>query len=490
MSKVRTRFAPSPTGSLHIGGVRTALYAYALARKHGGEYDVRIEDTDQSRLVEGSEQELLATLINYGLEHDAVFKQSERLDLYKKFAEQLIEQGDAYYCFASAEEIKKSRELAEQNKQHFKFVSPYRDMDPQEAKAKVDSGAKYVIRQRIPRGETVEFEDAIQGKMQFETDELDDTVLLKSDGFPTYHLAVVVDDHDMEISHVFRGVEWIPSIPKHVLLYKSFGWEIPVHAHLPVILDPDGGKLSKRKGTVSAEGFLKEGYLPEAMLNFLMLQGWSAPMERVHGEREREVFSLTDFVEMFELKDINKSSGIFNRDKLIWFNHQYISAMSLDELSNRFTTWLDEYADAPQLEKQIIEKGPDFLQEIIKLEQSRIKLLSELPDRMALFYQRGEKQDLTTIKQLKKVDAKTLDLFLSDFLEIINKHEEDLSDWSHEAWEADVRNLATSYKIKAGEGFMALRIAVTDTTISPPLYETMQLFGKDETVSRIKRYLT
>jgi glutamyl-tRNA synthetase len=326
----------------------------------------------------------------------------------------------------------------------------------------------------------------VQGLVTFNTDDIDDTVLLKADGYPTYHLAAMVDDHLMGVTHVFRGVEWLPSVPRHVLLYKSFGWEMPIISHLSVILDPDGGKLSKRKGSVSAKGFLDEGYLPEAVLNFLMLLGWSAPIDYEHGEKEREIFSLEEFVEMFDLKDVNKASPIFNREKLIWFNQKYIQALSADELVNRFTNWLKTREEYKDLSQKINDMGPRYLLEALKLEQTRTKLLSEIPASIQLFYNFKGGFDFSTVKQTKDFAKEQIYEFFNVFEVYLNNFKEDLSDFSHEEWESFVRDYAEKNGFKAGGLFMALRLAITDSQCSPPLLEVIQILGKEEVLRRLK----
>lgn len=486
---VVTRFAPSPTGSLHIGGIKMALYDYALAKKNNGKFILRIEDTDRNRFVDGSEQEIIDMLKAYGLEYDEFYKQSERLEIYQKHAFELVEKGAAYFCFTTAEEIEAKRKEAQERKERYLFRSPYRDLPIEEAKKKIAAGEKYVIRQKLPENEVVVFDDPIQGMMSFNTNDLDETVLLKSDGFPTYHLAAIVDDHLMGVTHVFRGVEWQPSVPKHVLLYKAFGWEMPVISHLSVILDPDGGKLSKRRGSVSAKGFIDEGYLPEAVLNFLMLLGWSDPTPHDHGAKEREMFSLQDFIELFDLKDANKAAPIFNREKLIWFNQKYIQAMSLDELSNRFLAWLKDKEEYKDLSEKIIIKGPEFLQKILGLEHNRVKLLSELPANIGFFYDFKGGFDIASVKQTKDLTKENISEFFKTFILELDKFNERLDDLSHEVWENIVREYSEKNSLKGGSLFMALRLAVTDSQFSPPLFEVMQILGKTETKRRLESYI-
>lgn len=489
MEKAVTRFAPSPTGSLHIGGIRTALYAYALARKTQGEFILRIEDTDQSRLVEGSEQEIKDMLQLYGLEYDSLFRQSERLEIYKEHAEKLISMGKAFYCFATKEELHSARELAERNKQIFRFRSPYRDLALAEAKSRIEKGDEYVIRLKAPVDGKVEFQDALQGRIEFDAEEVDDTVLIKSDGFPTYHMAVVVDDHLMNITHVFRGVEWIPSAPKHVLLYEAFDWPLPVFVHLPLILDPEGGKLSKRKGSVAAKEFISEGYLPEAILNFLMLLGWSAPIDRGHGEKEREVFSLSDFIEMFDLHDLNKSSPVFNREKLLWFNQKYIQSFSEDSFSNAFLGWLKQYGNHDELNQEIIRRGPEYLQKCLKLIQERVKLLSEITDMISFFYfEPKERIELSTVKQTKKIDQAQQHELARKLAQLVESHRDNFTDWTHEQWEIELRAIAGEMDLNAGAVFMSLRLMLTGSAATPPLYEVMQVLSFEQIMTRIGNY--
>lgn len=490
---IRTRFAPSPTGSLHIGGLRTAMYCYAMAKKNEGKFILRIEDTDQTRYVEGSIEEIIEMLKAYNLEPDegpekggdfGPYVQSQRLELYKKFAEELVEKGAAYYCFATKEEIDEERKKAQEEKRPFVFRSKYRDLNINEARKKIEEGGKFVIRQKMPASEVIKFHDEVQGDMKFNTDDVDDGVLLKSDGFPTYHLAMAVDDHLMQITHVFRGAEWIPSTPKHVLLYRSFGWEMPKIAHLSAVLDPEGGKLSKRKGSVAAKEFLAEGYLPEAIVNFLMLLGWSSPEKHVHGESEREFFTLEEFVELFDISNLNKSNPVFNREKLIWFNQKYISNLTPDQFVLKLTEWLKKYGKDGDLNQKIADKGPDYLEKVLGLVKERAKLLSEVPELIKPFYFRHESVDLSENKQTQKVEQKVIKDLINDFV-CEYKMVGNISDWGHEAWEKTVRELAEKYNIKAGQAFMAMRLIVLGTPFSPPLYESMEALGDEECLARL-----
>lgn len=484
-----TRIAPSPTGSLHIGGIRTALFSFALARHSKGKFLLRIEDTDQSRFVEGAEEEIEEMLKIYGLIYDEKFKQTERKEIYQKYANELVKNEKAYYCFATKEQIQEARDIAESAGEQFRFRSPFREMSLEEADKRIQNGEQYVIRLKVPEGKEIFFEDMLQGKMKFRSEEVDDTVLLKSDGLPTYHLAVVVDDQLMGVTHVLRGVEWIPSIPKHVLIYEAFGWTQPNFIHLPLILDPDGGKLSKRKGSVSAKDFIKQGYPPEAVINFLMLLGWSSPIKHEFGEKEREIFSLDEFVQMFEVKDLNKSSAVFNREKLLWFSHQYIKDFDINTLRKKYGEWHAKYSEEKELRLKIAEMGEEYLKSALELIHDRIKLLSEIDDLIKLFYFEPEKINFSEFKQIKNLNGDQISLILKSVLEELEDKSENLEDWPHEKWEEYMRNLAEKNGLGAGKVFMTLRLAITSSPTTPPLYEIMTVLGKKEILTRLSKYV-
>lgn len=506
---IRTRFAPSPTGQLHIGGIRTALYCYALAKRHGGQFILRIEDTDQKRKVEGAESEVLEMLSAYGLEPDesithggeyGPYRQSERLDLYKYYADKLVEAGAAYYCFLSKQEEAELKEGLQLEKKPFR--SPHRDLSTEEIQERLAAGESYVIRLKAPEGRTLKYNDGLQGEMKFETDILNDTVLLKQDGFPTYHLAVVVDDYLMEISHVFRGVEWIPSTPIHILEYEALGWDMPTMYHLPSILDPDKkGKLSKRSGTVSSRKFLQEGYLPEAVLNFLMLLGWSSPKEYEYGEQEQEIYSLQEFTDLFAVDDLNKSNPTFDREKLLWFNGEYIRNLDLQEFATRLQTWTkrfleakvtvqDEIAAAQNLSQQTYVKvvehliDDESLSSKLELVQSRAKTLNEIPALLYFFYYAPVSVDWD-VKKLKKVDKSLIPQILHKIHELIASLPESTSTWQHQDWEQGMRAIGDEYEQKHGDIFMILRLAVVGSPFSPPLFECLQILGKEEVLARV-----
>ena len=418
MNKARTRFAPSPTGSLHIGGLRTALYAYALAKHENGDFILRIEDTDKKREVPGSKEKIEELLTLFGLKWDEHYVQSERVEkgIYKKAAEKLEKSGHAYN----------------------------------------EGGA---IRLKIPKNEKIGFHDFVLDKdIEWETKTLEDLVLLKSDGFPTYHLAVVVDDNDMKISHVLRGHDWLPSTPIHLLVYKYLGLAVPEIGHLTDILDPEGGKLSKRKGSSSCEALLAEGYLPEAILNFVMLLGW-APKDN------RELFSLTEFVEAFDPSGFQKANPIFNREKLDWFNGHYLRQKSDEEI----TKLLLEFAP----------KGADekLVGQITPLVKERINKLSDF-DAMAGFF----------FKE-KKVDQKLFGPNCRQHLTGAIKELASLSSWSKEKIDPTLIDLIKAKGFKTGDFFMDLRVAITGSKFTPPINDSIAILGKEETIRRLKKAL-
>lgn len=506
--EVRTRIAPSPTGYVHIGTIYNALFAHALAKSKGGKFILRIEDTDQKRFVEGATDELYKMLDEFKLTPDEgpvqggpyePYIQSERINsgIYKEAAEKLIESGNAYYCFMTEDELKKFRDENEKSKVRKVFRSIYRNTPIEESRKRIEAGEKYVIRLKVPENEEIRVNDAILGDLKWDSSEVDDQVLLKSDGFPTYHLAVVVDDHVMKISHITRGLEWVPSTPKQVLLFKYLGYELPVFAHNGLILDPSGGKLSKRKGNVSAKQFLVEGYIVEAMINFLMLIGWSADIERVHGEKEREIFSHDEFIKMYKLEDRRKTNGVFDRNKLIWFNQQYIMNKSAKDISELFFDWYEKFKNeellkeknVDELVKRIKEKGVEYFEKILELEKTRIKLISEVPDSVHTFYFEPVYGEHTEIKQLKKLTKEQIKDVASNFKQQIESLGSDSSTWSHDDWEKVVRSIAEKLGIKGGEAFMSLRFILTGSPFTPPLFEIMQIIGTQEVNKRIEKFL-
>ncbi len=458
--------APSPTGEFHIGGMRTLLYNWALARHFGGKFLLRIEDTDRTRFVEGATERILSVVRDYGFDWDegpevggphAPYVQSERLPLYKKYAEELIAADKAYYCFCTAERLEEMREA--QKKQGIaqtKYDGHCAHLPETEVQTLLSNNTPHVVRLRVAKGKEITWEDGVLGKVSFVSDEIDDQILLKSDGYPTYHLGVVVDDHEMEVTTVMRGNEWLPSTPKHILLYEAFGWEMPLFAHLPNLKEIGGTKkLSKRHGPVAAVGFLEDGYLPEALVNYLMFLGWNPGTEK-------EIFSLDEFVKDFTLEKVHKADLVaFDRQKLDWFNAQYIKAKTDTEL----TQLLFKYAP----------KGADIalLSKITPLVKERMKKLSEFTDIASFFFSEpsADKTLFSENAHEHLVEAKSviqeMKLFSTTSIgEVLQK-------------------LVGDKKFQARDFFMDMRIAVTGKKISPPLNESMEILGKDVVLARL-----
>lgn len=438
MKKVRTRFAPSPTGSMHIGNLRTAFYAYALAKHFNGDFILRIEDTDKKREVEGGVEDIKDILVLFGLKWDEFYIQSQRLDLYKKSAQKLVNEGHAFYCRCEARNAKKQGFSKDRR-------DPCRDKG-------FTSGA---IKLKVPDGETIKFKDfVLNEEIMWNTDVVFDATLLKSDGFPTYHLAVVVDDHDMDITHVLRGHDWLPSTPIHLLVYKYLGFEVPEIGHLTDILDPEGGKLSKRKGSTSVRGLLSEGYLPEAIFNFVILSGW-APKDN------REIFSLQDFVDYFDSKGFQKSNPIFNRDKLDWFNGYYIRQKSDIELSELLKPFLPQNADKDKLRK------------ITPLIKDRIKKLSDFNSFAGFFFLKP--------KINKGLFPENYIAHLKSAKEALEKNK----NWSLSEINENLSKTILANQFKTGDFYMSLRIAITGSRFTPPINESLEILGKEEVIDRL-----
>ena len=458
---IRTRIAPSPTGKdVHVGSISTGLMNYAWAKKNGGQFIIRIEDTDQSRIVPGGEKKMLETLDAIGLKADespkvggpfAPYRQSERLDIYKKHALELIKKGKAYYCTCSPERLDLMRKQQQAEKKMPKYDR--RCYNHQlEIKKHVEAGASHVIRLLMPEKE-ITFHDLIRGTITVQSNTLDDQVLLKSDGFPTYHLGVVVDDHLMEISHIIRGEEWLPSTPKHIILFEAFGWKIPEFAHVSLLRNPDKSKLSKRKNPVWTSEYLEKGILKEALLNYLALMGWSHP-------EGKEIFSLEEYVKVFDLKDVQTTAPVFDAVKLEWMNGEYIRNLKFEILNLKIQEYIgDDY------DKKIVEKT-------IPLVRERLKKLSDyLPLCSFIFHAPASFEvDMGQYKDLLKNISDTLST---------------VSDWKALTVGGAMGDLAKRLEMKNSEFFMVLRVAITGKKISPPLNESMELLGKEECLRRI-----
>jgi glutamyl-tRNA synthetase len=469
---IRTRMAPSPTGEYHIGHIRTLLYNWALAKKAKGRFVIRIEDTDRERYVEGAVERILDVISDYGFDWDegprvggglGPYIQSQRLDIYHSHAQVLIEKGFAYYCFCSEERLNDMRE--EQKSRGVvstKYDGLCLKLGREETEKKLKEKEPYVIRMRVPQGKILKFTDLILGDISFSTDDIDDQVLIKSDGFPTYHFAVVVDDHLMKITHVMRGNDWVSSTPKHVLLYQAFGWKPHYYAHIPNLKELGAGKkLSKRFGAISAREFLDEGYLPEAVLNFLMFLGWNPGTDR-------EFYTLGEFVKDFSIEKIHKTDLIsFDRNKLLWMNGEYIKRLSDKDFAERVKSFAPKNASLKDLEK------------IAPLVKSRIKKLTEFETLGSpLFEDPGE----PAAELIQKINRDHLEKVCAELEKIPS------GNWSDKLDEVLMDTLKKN-KYSTGEFFMSLRIAVFASNATPPFNDSVKFIGKDKTLARIKRLL-
>lgn len=478
MQKIRVRFAPSPTGYLHIGGLRTALYNYLFAKKNNGTFVLRIEDTDQARLVEGAVQNLIDTLNWADITFDegpgkegacGPYVQSERLPLYQKHAKELIQKGHAYYCFCTVARLESVRQRQIEAKLPAAYDRHCRKLDSKVIEENLSKNEPYVIRMKIPLIGELTFNDIIRGPVTINYKNVDDQVLLKSDGFPTYHLAVVVDDHYMEISHVIRGEEWLPSTPKHLLLYEYFGWQAPEFAHLPLLLNPDRSKLSKRQGDVAVEDYRAKGYLKETLVNFVALLGWNPG-------GEREIFSLQELVSQFSLENVNKSGSVFDIDKLNWMNGLYIRQKSAKELFDLIIKDVNQ-----SFEKEISLNHQQVLR-LIDLCKERAKTLKELSLDVIKISKAPEIYEQAALDEFIKVNS-------SDYLKKVIELLEQLEDFKTENISLTVKNLVKQLNIKLPEIAQPIRIALTGTVSSPGIFDLINVLSKEESVSRLKKLL-
>ncbi|GIK83916.1 MAG: glutamate--tRNA ligase [Patescibacteria group bacterium] len=463
--------APSPTGEMHVGSLSISLKNYAFAKRHGGQFILRIEDTDKTREIENGVELIQDILKKYGITWDegpgvggdhGPYIQSQRLDMYKKYAEQLVSEKKAYYCFCTTERLEKLRDSQREQKIPPKYDSHCKSLSADEIKQRIESNEPHVIRLAVPQNREITFTDLIRGDISFNSSTVDDQVLLKSDGYPTYHMAVVVDDHLMDITHIMRGEEWISSTPKHILLYQAFGWELPQFAHIPVYLNPDGqGKMSKRKGHVSAQSFLDRGYLPEAMLNFFMILGWAR-------EDEIEIMTLDEYVKAFDPKDVSQKSVVFDIKKLNWINGVYIRKLTVEQLLEKITPFLPN--DFPTQKLSII----------LPLIHERLETLADIEQLTSFFY-----RDISVDTQLllKKSSVTEVKQQLEATLSVLQAIEP--KNWNVATIEIAVRELAEKNNWKPGQYFMMLRLAATGSKATPPLFDTLYVVGKELMLQRL-----
>ena len=495
MSQVRVRFAPSPTGPLHIGGVRTALYNYLFAKKNGGTFILRIEDTDQARFVEGAEEYIMESLQWCGINVDegireggdyGPYRQSDRKAIYRQYADLLVEKGDAYYAFDTPEHLESLRSKSEKAGNTFIYNAAIREkmnnsisLSESGWKEKFDKGEPYVIRYKMPHDEDIHFDDIIRGHIVVNTNTLDDKVLFKSDGMPTYHLANIVDDHLMEISHVIRGEEWLPSLPLHILLYRSFGWDPPLFSHLPLLLKPDGkGKLSKRDGDKigfpvfplhwpfgeTAKGYREEGYYPEAFVNMLALLGWNPGTEQ-------ELFSMEELIEAFSIDRVGKSGSRFDPEKAKWFNHQYLQKRSNTLLAIEFR----EFLRARGFHVDIIE-----LEILVELVKERVSFVKDIWDQTDFFFKAPDTYDQEVIKKRWKDDSAKQLMELRSVLE-------EIDDFSATSTEPVVKAWIDKNGYNTGAIMNAFRLVIVGALRGPHMFDIISWIGKEETVKRIDK---
>ena len=460
---VRTRIAPSPTGFPHIGTIYQVLIDFSYAHKFSGKFILRLEDTDRTRFVEGAEEVIYNSLSWFHLNPDESpvvggpykpYRQSERLDIYKKYAEELLQKGHAYYCFCTRERLEQMRKDQEAHHQSPMYDKTCLKLTQAQVAENLKNGMQHTMRMKVPEHEKIIVHDLLSGDIEFDSDVIDHQVIMKSDGFPTYHFAVVVDDHLMEITHVFRGKEWISSTPKHVLLYQYFGWDMPVHAHLPLILNEDGkGKLSKRHGHASVDYYRNLGYLPAAVLNYLSNIVWNHP-------EGKEIYSIDEFIKLFDITQITSQAPRFDLKKLDWVNGQYIRATPDGELLALLKKFDAKLAFVPD----------DKLLPIIRISKERIHNLSEFASLAGFFFEKP-----TQFEQPLK----------GDILEI-GKNAIQSVDWNHDAMEKAIREAAEKANLKARDVFMELRVAVTGKTVGPPLLESLEILGREETLARLQ----
>jgi glutamyl-tRNA synthetase len=495
MQKVRVRFAPSPTGPLHIGGVRTALYNYLFAKKHAGVFILRIEDTDQVRFVEGAEEYIIEALkwcgikVDEGIEEGGAFgpyRQSDRRDLYRQYADILVEKGDAYYAFDTTEQLEKLRTDAEKEGHTFIYNASSRvrlrnslSLPEPEWKAIIEAGEPYVIRYKMPLNEDIHFDDMIRGHIVVNTETLDDKVLFKADGMPTYHLANIVDDYRMEITHVIRGEEWLPSLPLHVMIYKSFGWQAPQFAHLPLLLRPDGkGKLSKRDGDrmgfpvfplywpygETAKGYREEGYYPEAFVNMLALLGWNPGTEQ-------EIFSMDELIDAFSIERVHKAGSRFDPEKAKWFNHYYLQKKDNRQIALEFR----EILRAKGFHHDIVE-----LEELIGLVKERLSFVRDIWQETDFFFRAPETFDREVIRKRWKPETPGQ---LNELKEVLDSVEL----FTPAATEQAVKSWIEKKGYSTGAVMNAFRLVIVGASRGPHLFDIIAWIGKEETIKRIDR---
>ncbi|MEG0257552.1 MAG: glutamate--tRNA ligase [Christensenella sp.] len=473
--RVRTRFAPSPTGYLHIGGLRTALYAYLFAKKNGGDFILRIEDTDRERLVDEASEIIYRTLKDTGLIYDegpdvggayGPYIQSERKEIYQKYAEELVERGAAYYCFCTKERLAEARAKSEAEGEQYKYDKHCLALTPEEIKQNIEAGVPYVIRQNIPKEGETTYSDMVYGTVSVPNSDMEDNVLLKSDGYPTYNLANVVDDHLMEITHVIRGIEYLSSTPKYNLLYEALEWNVPQYIHLPPVMRDKHAKLSKRHGDASYEDFVEKGFLSEAILNYIALLGW-CPTDN------QEIFTLPELVHVFDVSGISKSPAIFDVEKLKWMNAEYIRAWDEQRFIERAMPYFEQVIDVDKFD----------LPMITRLIQPRLEMLNEIPMKLEFLAEMPNYDtELFNHKKMKATPQSAL-VYLEAAYPILR----DLNDFTQTIIHDAMMELVESLGIKNGQLLYPLRVAISGVAVTPGgAIEIAYLLGKHETLKRLE----
>lgn len=478
-NEVRVRYAPSPTGYIHIGNLRTALYNYLYARHTGGKFILRIEDTDQARKVEGAVENLINTMKWAGLDYDegpekggeyGPYYQSERLDIYKTHIDILLQKKKAYYCFCTADRLAALRE--EQQKQKLnqtKYDKHCLHLSDDEINANIAKGMPFVVRLNVDPSSTIRFKDDVRGNVEFSGDVVDDQVLIKSDNYPTYHLANVIDDHLMKVTHVIRGEEWLPSTPKHVLLYEAFGWEVPVFAHLPLLLNTDRSKLSKRQGDVAVEDYRKKGFLSEALINFIALLGWTA------GD-DREFYYINELIESFSLERVNKSGAVFDIEKLNWLNAEHLRRKSDTDLIQMLR---DDLKKSKYSENDFTE---DYLLKVIHAMKERVSFVHEFYEKGNYFFEEPVTYEESAVKKRWKEESP---LILKKYAEKISTFESPVK----EDFEKALHDTAAEMNVGNGNVIHPLRLAASGVSGGPGIFEILDIIGKEKTINRINRIL-
>lgn len=482
---VRVRFAPSPTGFVHIGSLRTALYNFLYAKKMQGKYVLRVEDTDRTRLVEGALEGMLRAMDWASVNHDegvvledghvaqigefGPYIQSERLEIYSSYINTLLDKGDAYHCFCTKERLERVREEQKQAGLDPKYDGHCRELSLEELQDKLDRGENHVIRMKLPENKNISFDDVVRGKVSIHTSDMDDQVLIKADGFPTYHFAVVVDDHLMNITHVIRGEEWLTSTPKHVLLYKMFGWEAPTFVHLPNILNSERKKLSKRQGDVAVEDFKNKGYLPEALVNYIALVGWSP-------EDNKEIFSMDELIEAFSLERVSKSGGVFDTAKLNWVNSHYIKETDTDRLIDIAAPFIIK---EKLMSKEEIENSREWLKMAMDTVKDRLDYLAQFPSEIKMFF--SDKVDYVEeeAKEFMKLEH------MKELAEALKAKIAAKDEITPDFVSSMFKEIQKENGIKGKNLFMGTRVIITGQNHGPDIPMVLTLLGKEKILSRI-----